>query len=107
MHFGPLPIAGVGRFGLIADPQGAVAYVIQRDEPTPASPEEPSPGRFCWMSLSTPDVHAARAFWGAVIGYRFEQPTMDGGFAPVLAYAGDAMVADFDADNHPPGAPAM
>lgn len=50
------------------------------------------PGSFCWVSLATDDGEAARAFYGAVLGWEFEGP---------LASVGGRAVAAI----RPPGVP--
>ncbi|MER5974952.1 VOC family protein [Streptomyces sp. NPDC001857] len=41
---------------------------------------DPAPGSPCWLDLGAPDVRAAAAFYGAVLGWEY-QPMGDGGEA--------------------------
>jgi len=107
VEFGPLPIPDVGRFGMVKSPLGAFAYLIEMDEASPPTPERPKPGQFCWMSLSTPDLAASKAFWAAVLGWTYTPMDMGGGVTAHIASAGEAQVADMDQAEHPEGAPAM
>jgi uncharacterized protein len=61
---GPMDIPEIGRFAVIADPQGAVvsAYSSAGDPPNPE-------GTFVWDELMTTDVDAAKSFYGEVFGW--------------------------------------
>jgi hypothetical protein len=65
----PADIPTVGRFAVIADPQGAVISVF-----TPATPmtlHEPSKaGEFCWNELLTSDNMAAFNFYSQLFGWK-------------------------------------
>jgi uncharacterized protein len=67
----------VGRFALVADPQGAAFYVM-RPKPAADRPEEPSNafaaerpmmGHCAWNELSTTDPAAAWSFYGDQFGW--------------------------------------
>jgi uncharacterized protein len=64
----PVDMPTVGRFAVIADPQGAVIAVF-----TPASEMKPhdasKQGEFCWRELVTTDHHAAFAFYSEIFGW--------------------------------------
>jgi len=63
----PSDIPNVGRFAVLADPQGATFAVF-----TPASATAPSPpahGGFSWHELATTDVAAALRFYGTLFGW--------------------------------------
>jgi predicted enzyme related to lactoylglutathione lyase len=66
----PTDIPGVGRFAVIADPQGATLNIMH---PTSAErpPEPPpgTPGRCGWHELLTTDQAAAQAFYGDLFGW--------------------------------------
>jgi predicted enzyme related to lactoylglutathione lyase len=70
VHVPPTDIPGVGRFAVIADPQGAVINVM-----TPGSPEAPpapAPGTkgLCgWHELFTTDQAGAFSFYSALFGW--------------------------------------
>lgn len=63
-------IAGVGRFAVLADPQGAVFAVLQ---PEPAAPDVENPtqlGDFSWHELATTDWQAAWGFYAQLFGWQ-------------------------------------
>lgn len=76
-------IADVGRFAVLADPQGAVFAPF-----TPASPvqvnDPPKPGEFSWHELITTDYAAALRFYQELFGWE-KTEAMDMG-APVGVY---------------------
>ena len=75
----PTDIPGVGRFALLADPQGASFYIMRG-----ASPEDSTVfahgvmGRCGWNELWTKDVDTALAFYGPLLGFE-NRETMDMG----------------------------
>jgi hypothetical protein len=74
----PRDIPTVGRFAVLADPQGAVFAIF-----TPSGPEQPEPesagiGDVSWHELVTTDQPAAFAFYSRLFGWK-EQSTMDMG----------------------------
>lgn len=70
VHLPPTDIPGVGRFAVIADPQGVVFNIM-----TPASPEPPpapppgTMGLAGWHELVTTDQAGAFAFYSALFGW--------------------------------------
>jgi predicted enzyme related to lactoylglutathione lyase len=63
----PSDIPNVGRFAVLADPQGATFAVFTPGSgPPPASPEF---GGFSWHELATTDVAAALRFYGQLFGW--------------------------------------
>lgn len=67
-------IPQTGRFSVVNDPTGAAfspftyAFPPETDEAVdPNVP--PTPGTFCWNELMTPDVEAAKAFYGKLFGW--------------------------------------
>ncbi|SHJ42983.1 hypothetical protein SAMN02745194_02569 [Roseomonas rosea] len=69
-HMPPIDLAGIGRFALLADPQGAPFYVMRgatEDESSSFAPEKT--GHCRWNELSTDDQPAALAFYGRVFGW--------------------------------------
>ena len=72
VHMPPADIPGVGRMAFVADPQGAMFYVMKRasDEESHAfSYDKPRPGHCAWNELSTTDVEAAKHFYGQRFGW--------------------------------------
>lgn len=71
-----MDIPTVGRFAVVADPQGAVTAPFKYLG-AEGGDEMPKTGEFCWESLSTTDTAAAKAFYKAVYGWG-DQPFGDG-----------------------------
>jgi hypothetical protein len=61
-------IPNVGRFAVLADPQGATFAVFTPSGPPPAAPSTPM-GGFSWHELATTDVSAALRFYGELFGW--------------------------------------
>jgi predicted enzyme related to lactoylglutathione lyase len=69
VHRPPEDIPGVGRFAVVADPQGAVFALFGADAAPP--PTDPTtPGRFVWHELLTRDWKAALASYSALFGWQ-------------------------------------
>jgi hypothetical protein len=62
-------IPNVGRFAVLADPQGATFAVFTPSGPPPAAPSTPM-GGFSWHELATTDVAGALRFYGELFGWR-------------------------------------
>jgi len=60
-------IPNVGRFAVLADPQGATFAVFTPSAGTP--PPQPAQGAFSWHELQTTDVAAALNFYGQLFGW--------------------------------------
>ena len=62
-------MSGVGRFAVLADPQGA-AFGIYK--PNTAMPEKPTPslGEFAWQELGTSNLEAAFEFYHELFGWQ-------------------------------------
>jgi len=60
-------IPNVGRFAVLADPQGATFAVFTPGSGTP--PAQPAQGAFSWHELQTTDVGAALRFYGELFGW--------------------------------------
>ena len=59
----------VGRFALLADPQGAVFAVIANATPLPPE-RDPAVLEFCWHELTTTDLPAAIKFYQTLFGWQ-------------------------------------
>ena len=70
VHRPPADIAGIGRFAVVADPQGA-AFVLFRGGGTAAPDLAPgTPGSVGWHELRTTDWRVAFAFYGNLFGWQ-------------------------------------
>jgi predicted enzyme related to lactoylglutathione lyase len=69
VHRPPADIPGVGRFAVVADPQGAVFALFGSDAPPPpASPA--TPGHVGWHELHARDWAPAFAFYSSLFGWQ-------------------------------------
>lgn len=77
VHVPPTPIPNVGRFAVIADPQGASLALVQFDQSM--APHDPmKPGEINWNELNTTDAPAALKFYSELFGWK-ELSKMDMG----------------------------
>jgi predicted enzyme related to lactoylglutathione lyase len=70
LHRGPADIPGVGRFAVVADPQGA-SFVLFKGM-TDAQPQQPAPGtagHAGWRELHAGDWGSAFAFYSGLFGW--------------------------------------
>lgn len=76
VHIRPTDIPGVGRFSYMADPQGAMFYLMRGagDEDSRAfrCGERVPQGHAVWNELAAPDPDAAISFYGEILGLRRE-----------------------------------
>jgi predicted enzyme related to lactoylglutathione lyase len=72
----PMDIPDVGRFAVVADPQGAVFALYKHLKPYEQEPKTPPLGSFCWDELMTTDPEAAAKFYTALFGYSVESADM-------------------------------
>jgi predicted enzyme related to lactoylglutathione lyase len=61
-------IPNVGRFAVLADPQGAT-FALYTPGPTGGASPAPGPGIFSWHELATTDVGGALRFYGELFGW--------------------------------------
>lgn len=61
-------IPNVGRFAVLADPQGAT-FALYTPGPTGGAVPAPAPGVFSWHELATTDVAGALRFYGELFGW--------------------------------------
>jgi hypothetical protein len=69
---GPNDIPGIGRFAFVADPQGALFYVMtdsSGQESHAFAAYEPKAGHCAWNELATSDPEAAIAFYAEQFGW--------------------------------------
>lgn len=65
----PMDIAGVGRYAVVIDPQGAPIGCMRFAHGDGEPPSPPPFSTFVWETLSTPDPAASRAFYAAFVGW--------------------------------------
>lgn len=69
-HVPPTDIPGIGRFAIVADPQGAVVSIIRSAEEGPSRSFSSTEAGHCrWNELSTTDPDAAFAFYARHFGW--------------------------------------
>jgi uncharacterized protein len=86
---GPMDLPEVGRFALIADPQGAVFSVY-----TPAGEAPMGEGTFVWDELMTSDTEGAKSFYTELLGWTTRDMDMgDAGTYTIFQRGGDVDAA--------------
>jgi predicted enzyme related to lactoylglutathione lyase len=74
IHMGPMDIPNIGRFAVMADPQGAVLCLFQAPDGVEGPKREPyAPGNVGWHSLATTDWTKAFEFYHALFGWTKKQ----------------------------------
>jgi predicted enzyme related to lactoylglutathione lyase len=68
----PTDIPTVGRFAVIADPQGAVLSIFTPNAPMTLH-DTSKPGEVCWNELLTSDTVGALNFYSQVFGWKIHQ----------------------------------
>jgi len=69
VHRPPTDIPGVGRFAVVADPQGAVFMLFRGNGEPPPDLAANTPGTIGWHELHTTDWQAALAFYQDLFGW--------------------------------------
>jgi hypothetical protein len=108
VYHGPTDIPNVGRFAVLADPQGAVfaVYTSAGESASPAGP--PAKGEFSWHELATSDAAGAFNFYEDLLGWE-KQEAMDMGEAGIYQIYGRGGVplgGMFNKTAEMPGPPA-
>lgn len=71
IHMPPQDIPGVGRFAFVADPQGAMFYLMRGDSEADSTAFSPKKTGHCdWNELVTSDQVAALDFYGKLFGWK-------------------------------------
>jgi predicted enzyme related to lactoylglutathione lyase len=97
---GPFDMSGVGRMGILVDPQGAFVAAYQ-----PEGEGTPSEGVFVWDELGTTDVDGAQRFYEQVFGWTAKDMGEDfGGYR--IFHRGDDQIGGLMA-NQDPSIPAI
>ena len=74
IHMDARDIPGVGRFAMVADPQGMVFYIMRGDSPQDSQAfHVTAPGHYGWNELVTTDHEAALAFYGELFDWKNEE----------------------------------
>ncbi len=71
----PMDVMGLGTMAIFADPTGAV-FGIWQPGTFPGAGLVNEPGALSWNELNTRDLGAAKAFYGAVFGWEFDDQDM-------------------------------
>src|SRR5260221_14204815 len=87
----PMDVMDLGRMAIFADPTGAVFGIWQPGTFAGAGIVN-EPGALSWNELNTRDPEAAKAFYGAVFGWDFEDNDMGEMGTYTMLKLGDAMV---------------
>ncbi len=102
-----MEIPTVGRFAIIADPQGAVFAAYTPAEPPAEPPATPGVGEFSWHELATSDHEAAFDFYHRLFGWE-KTESMDMGPAGVYQMYGpngETLGGMFNKTSDMPGPP--
>lgn len=70
VHHEPTDIPTVGRFAVVADPQGAFLGIFQPGGGDMPLHDPAKAGEFCWSELRTSDGAAAAAYYGQLFGWK-------------------------------------
>ncbi|HEY7928723.1 MAG TPA: VOC family protein [Steroidobacteraceae bacterium] len=62
-------VADIGRYAVLADPQGAAFGVYRPERSGPAASARPGQGEFAWQELATTDFEAAFRFYSELFGW--------------------------------------
>ena len=106
VHRAPDDIPGIGRFAVVADPQGAVFMLFRgQGEPPPAPPGPGVPGHVGWHELHTTDREAGFAFYAGLFGWTRSEAVDMGpmGIYQTWAAAGPAIGGMFTKGPGMPG----
>jgi len=96
----PKEIPNVGRFSILADPQGGVITAFRDAKEDRVPDGRPAVGEFCWEQLSVAEPSKVKSFYQSVIGWTFEP------FGEmVVAKAGEKSVASLN--QAPPNTPSQ
>jgi predicted enzyme related to lactoylglutathione lyase len=65
----PTDIPGIGRFSVVADPQGAVFLLFHSNSEPPTAQANPAPGHIGWRELHAADYSSAFEFYSQLFGW--------------------------------------
>ena len=100
----PDDIPDIGRFAVVADPQGAAFCIYTPGSPPGNLDGEPKPGEYSWHELSTTDPAGALAFYTALAGWEKmgEFDMGDMGIYHLLGYGGAQRIGVMKKPGHVP-----
>ncbi len=104
----PRDIPSVGRFAVLADPQGAIFAVFAPAGEHPDRASDPQPGEFSWHELATTNHEAAFDFYHKLFGWE-KTDSMDMGEAGIYqmyGHKGRTLGGIFNKTADMPGPPA-
>jgi uncharacterized protein len=84
----PMSVLDYGRMAILKDPTGAVFGLWQPGVNVGAGLVNEH-GAFCWSEINTRDPEAAKAFYGEVFGWGFEDREFDGAGTYTIARVGE------------------
>ena len=84
-----MDIPNIGRYAIVADPQGASLSVIQMAKPMPLQ-DTTKAGAFTWNELLTSDYEAAFRFYNALFGWKKQSELDMGPMGKYLIYGLDS-----------------
>jgi predicted enzyme related to lactoylglutathione lyase len=107
VYHAPSDIPTVGRFAVLADPQGAV-FAVFAPRRTMEAHEPTRSGEFCWSELITSDSKAAFAFYSELLAWKADKE-MDMGPLGTYRTFGNGQGAHFGGimSSPKPGMPPM
>jgi len=88
----PFDVPGVGRMTAVQDPTGAIVSFMRPLPESPLAALGMEPGRVGWNELTTSDADAAKAFYGSVLGWAYQDDPMATGGTYTTIKSGDAPV---------------
>lgn len=107
VHAEPMSVLDYGRMAILADPTGAVFGIWQPGVNVGADVVG-EPGAMSWNELNTREPEAAKAFYGEVFGWSFEEREFEGAGAYTSITLGEETVGGLSniADRVPAEVPA-
>jgi len=70
IHRAPDDIPGIGRFAVVADPQGAAFVLFRGTGQSPERPAQGTPGHVGWNELHAADWETVFPFYGGLFGWQ-------------------------------------
>jgi predicted enzyme related to lactoylglutathione lyase len=102
VYFEPMDVMDLGRMGGFTDPTGAFFGIWQPGTFSGAARVN-EPGAIAWTELNTRDPEAAKAFYGAVFGWEFEDKEFEGmGTYTTIKLGGEAIAGMLDMTGRVP-----